>query len=104
RPGPAEAAVGAAAPGVGIELHGVSYAYELGRRVLDGIDLTIRPGRTVARSGATGAGKTTLLEIIAGLLAPTDGTVAVEPGGRSLVFQEPFLFAGAIRETVGLGA
>jgi ABC-type multidrug transport system fused ATPase/permease subunit len=104
-PGPGRAAaVGAAAPGVGIEVHGVSYAYEPGRRVLDGIDLTITPGRTVALVGATGAGKTTLLEVIAGLLAPTDGTVAVEPGGRSLVFQEPFLFAESIRENVDLGA
>ncbi len=90
--------------GVGLDLRGVSYAYEPGRRVLDGVDLTVGSGRAVALVGPTGSGKTTLLQVIAGLFAPTAGTVAVEPGGRSLVFQEPFLFAGSIRANVDLGA
>jgi ATP-binding cassette subfamily B protein len=90
--------------GIGLDLRGVSYAYEPGRQVLDSVDLTVRSGRTVAVVGATGAGKTTLLQVIAGLLTPTVGRVAVEPGGRSLVFQEPFLFAESIRANVDLGA
>jgi ATP-binding cassette subfamily B protein len=100
----ATAAIGTPNAGVGIELRGVSYAHERGRLVLEGVDLTVASGRTVAVVGATGSGKTTMLEVIAGLLTPATGTVAVEPGGRSLVFQEPFLFAGSIRDNVDLGA
>jgi ABC-type multidrug transport system fused ATPase/permease subunit len=97
-------AVGTAPAGVGVALRGVRYAYDEGRDVLSGVDLTVAPGRMVAVVGATGAGKTTLLQVIAGLLEPSAGTVAVEPGVRSLVFQEPFLFAGTIRENVALGS
>jgi ABC-type multidrug transport system fused ATPase/permease subunit len=97
-------AITAATPGGGIELRGVSYSYEPGRPVLDGVYLTIASGRTVAVVGATGAGKSTLLELMAGLMTPTHGTVAIEPGGHTLVFQEPFLFAESIRANVDLGA
>jgi ABC-type multidrug transport system fused ATPase/permease subunit len=96
--------VGTAPAGVGVALRGVRYAYEEGRDVLSGVDLTVGPGRTVAVVGATGAGKTTLLQVITGLLEPSAGAVVVEPGVRSLVFQEPFLFAGTIRDNVALGS
>jgi ABC-type multidrug transport system fused ATPase/permease subunit len=62
--------------------------------------LDIDAGRTVAVVGPTGAGKSTLLALMAGLLTPTTGTVLVQPGVRSLVFQEPFLFGGAVRANV----
>jgi ATP-binding cassette, subfamily F, member 3 len=42
--------------------------------VLDGVDLTVERGRTVAVLGPNGAGKTTLLRVLAGQLAPTAGT------------------------------
>ena len=103
-PSRAGAAITTAAPGVGIALRGVSYAYEPGRDVLDAVDVTIGSGRTVAVVGATGAGKSTLLELMAGLVTPTRGTVAVEPGTSTIVFQEPFLFAESIRANVDLGA
>jgi heme ABC exporter ATP-binding subunit CcmA len=45
--------------------------------VLDGLDLTIDHGQTVGIAGANGAGKTTLLRVIAGLLVPDEGRVAL---------------------------
>jgi ABC-type multidrug transport system fused ATPase/permease subunit len=106
-PAPASSteAVTEAGPGVGIDLQGVHFAFadEPMRDVLDGIDLTIGAGRTVALVGPTGAGKTTLLELLAGLLAPTSGAVHRQPGEAALVFQEPFLFTDSLRDNVLLG-
>ncbi|MEZ5248624.1 MAG: ATP-binding cassette domain-containing protein [Ilumatobacteraceae bacterium] len=54
--------------------------------------------------GATGSGKTTLLHAIAGLVPVTAGSIAVPTGVTGVVFQEPFLFAGSVRDNVALGA
>jgi ABC-type lipoprotein export system ATPase subunit len=44
---------------------------------LQGLDLTVRPGEMVAIAGRSGSGKTTLMNILAGLEAPTAGTIQV---------------------------
>lgn len=44
---------------------------------LDTVDLDVLPGESVAVMGASGSGKTTLLHILAGILAPTSGTVTL---------------------------
>ena len=49
-----------------------------GKKAVDGLDLTIRPGEFYALLGANGAGKTTTLRMIAGLLQPDQGEIFVE--------------------------
>jgi heme exporter protein A len=48
-----------------------------GRRVVDSVSFTLRTGDCLALFGPNGAGKTTLLRLVAGLLAPAQGTVHV---------------------------
>ncbi|WP_120493263.1 ABC-F family ATP-binding cassette domain-containing protein [Microbacterium phyllosphaerae] len=51
-----------------------------GHRILfEGLDLTVAPGDVIGAVGANGAGKSTLLRILAGVLAPADGTVSLAP-------------------------
>ena len=59
-----------------IEVAGLRIAYG-GRTVLDGIDLTVRPGELVALLGPNGAGKTTTVETIEGYRTADAGTVRV---------------------------
>jgi len=86
-----------------VELEDVHFTHDGEREVLTGVNAHILGGRTTAVVGATGAGKTTLLHIIAGLVPATGGSVTVPNGGVRLVFQEPFLMAGSVRENIALG-
>src|SRR5947209_9681703 len=57
------------------------------RRVLDDINLEVRPGEMIALIGPTGCGKSTVMRILAGLIQPTKGEVL--DGGKPLVGINP---------------
>lgn len=86
-----------------------------GRFVLDGVGFALERGEYGVVIGPAGSGKTTLLEVIAGLLAPSSGSVELNgadakrlpPEERSigLVYQHAFLFPHlSVRENVMYGA
>ena len=63
-----------------IQLRGINRRFREGEReqvVLDGVDLDIRRGETVALRGRSGSGKSTLLNLIGGIDAPDAGSVTV---------------------------
>jgi tungstate transport system ATP-binding protein len=69
-----------------------------GRRILDGINLTLDAGPRTVIMGANGAGKSVLLRVCHGLLQPTSGRVlwnaaylAPERRGQAMVFQRPVM-------------
>ncbi len=49
-----------------------------GKKAVDGLDLTVRPGEFYALLGANGAGKTTTLRMVAGLLQPDEGEIFID--------------------------
>jgi NitT/TauT family transport system ATP-binding protein len=75
---------------VGLRLDGVAMEFRSAtatRRVLQNVTLHVRPGEVVAIRGTNGSGKTTLLNLVAGLFAPTAGSVVVSkpPENRSFL-------------------
>ena len=96
-----------------IELRDVDFSYSgTEANALNGIDLTIEPGETVALVGQTGAGKSTLVKLVARFYDVTGGAVLVDgtdvrdydlPSYRhqlGVVPQESYLFAGTIRDSI----
>ena len=82
---------------------------------MEGVDLHVPPGQTLALVGATGAGKSTLAKLVARFYDPQKGRVLVDGhdlrGVRQqalrrqlgIVPQEGFLFSGSVRENVAFG-
>ena len=73
-----------------IELKDVSVAFQ-GHSVLEHCSLLVPDGGHTAVMGPSGSGKTTLLRLIAGQLAPDQGSVTVSHGRISYMYQEPRL-------------
>jgi energy-coupling factor transporter ATP-binding protein EcfA2 len=64
------------APAIAIEQ--LSFRYLKGRDIFRDLQLTLAPGRAYRLAGANGAGKTTLFKLLAGVLAPSSGTIALD--------------------------
>lgn len=71
-----------------LEVRDVSLAFD-GMPVLDRVSLTVPTGEVVAVLGPSGAGKSTLLRVVAGLLVPDAGSVAVD--GEDVTTMPPHL-------------
>ncbi|MFC8793828.1 ABC transporter ATP-binding protein [Streptomyces cinereoruber] len=104
----------------GVRFENVTFRYpdapQDAPQVLDGVDLHIRPGETLALVGGTGSGKTTLTALVPRLHETTSGRILLDGEDialmersrlRSLVsmaFEEPTLFSASVGENVLMGA
>ena len=105
-----------------LEFHNVSFGYSPEKPLIQGLNLSARPGSTIAIVGPTGAGKTTLVNLIMrfydidegsitlGTSADADAAVDVRRMTRTdlrsrtgMVLQDTWLFAGTIRENILYG-
>jgi ATP-binding cassette subfamily B protein len=98
-----------------IEFRNVSFAYEAGRTVLNGVNLKINAGQIIALVGRTGAGKTTMASLLLRFYDPTDGSVLLDGNDLrelktswlrqqvSVVLQDPILFSTSIAENIAYG-
>ena len=92
-----------------------SYPSRPGISALDGVDLTIAPGETVALVGPSGAGKTTIIQLIQRFYDPARGVVRLDGVALpemtrdtfrrhiALVPQDPVIFAASARENIRFG-
>ncbi len=98
-----------------IEIQNVSFEYEDGEEVLRGVNITIRPGETVALVGSSGGGKTTLARLLLRFYDVTSGRILLDGvdirdiqlnalrQSIGLVQQDVFLFSGTVRENIMYG-
>ncbi|MBR2338148.1 MAG: ABC transporter ATP-binding protein [Clostridia bacterium] len=100
-----------------IEFRNVSFHYDDDERpILNGLNLTIKAGETVALVGESGGGKSTLVNMMTGFYRPTDGEVLIDGKDMAavelksyrrhiaMVPQTSVLFAGSIRENITYGS
>ncbi|MCC6290760.1 ABC transporter ATP-binding protein [Candidatus Nomurabacteria bacterium] len=90
----------------------VSFGYDDGRPVIDGIDFSIRVGETVGLIGPSGAGKTSIADLLLRLFRPDRGAVLLDGVSSDLisleewrarigyVSQDVFLLNGTIEENI----
>jgi ABC-type multidrug transport system fused ATPase/permease subunit len=102
--------------GARLTVEHLAYSYVPGQRLLDDVEFTVEPGRTVAVVGATASGKSTLTSLVTRLVDPDRGRILVDgvdlrdlaPGElariSSVVAQTAFLFDDSVRGNVTLDA
>jgi len=95
-----------------VELRGVTLRYDGAAPALDGVDLDVEAGSTVALVGPSGSGKTSLVALIARLYDPSEGSVSVDGADvRSVdvgslrsevafVADDSFLFSASVAENI----
>jgi ATP-binding cassette subfamily B protein len=95
-----------------VRLAGVRFGHEDGHSVLDGLDLHVAPGESLALVGPTGSGKSTIAGLLARLYDPDDGAVLLDGHNVrdlrlsdvrhavALVFEETFLFTDTVKENI----
>ncbi|ERS41180.1 MULTISPECIES: ABC transporter ATP-binding protein [Corynebacterium] len=99
-----------------VDMRNISFRYGDSSWAVEGLNLAIKPGETVALVGASGAGKSTVAALLAGLRVPDEGTVLVDGvevallsdaeriQRLALVSQEVHVFSGSLREDLALAA
>src|SRR5438067_3688386 len=95
-----------------VRLEDVRFGHEGDPPILDGLDLEVAPGESLALVGATGSGKSTVAGLLARLYDPDGGRVLLDGHdvrelrladvrrAVALVFEETFLFTDSVRENI----
>ncbi len=97
-----------------VQLTNVAFSYTPEQRLIEDLDLTVRPGERVAIVGPTGCGKTTLINLLMRFYDVKDGSIAVDGSDirtvtrqslrhqYGMVLQDTWLKSGTVRENIRL--
>ncbi len=111
----AEDALVLTAPDGSVELDNVSFSYRPEQRLLENVNVSVRPGQRTAIVGPTGCGKTTLINLLMRFYEPCGGEIRVSGTdirrvtraslrrSYGMVLQEVWLKEGSIRENIAMG-
>lgn len=95
-----------------VKFENVVFGYKENELVLNGFDLEVNPGETIAIVGPTGAGKTTIINLLARFYEIQEGAISVDGHNiqditleslrkqMGIVLQDPYLFSGTIAENI----
>ena len=98
-----------------ISYQNVSFEYEEGRLILDGIDISIPAGQKIVILGGTGSGKSSFVNLLSRFYDPIKGEILIDSKNIKqyklkkmrrqigLVLQETFLFNATIKENIAFG-
>jgi ATP-binding cassette, subfamily B, bacterial len=98
-----------------IEFREVDFSYKADEPVLQGFNLKVKQGESIALVGDTGAGKSTIVSLLCRFYEPTSGEICFNnrdyrerslhwlQSSLGIVLQTPFLFGGTIRDNIRFG-
>ncbi|MCI5883083.1 MAG: ABC transporter ATP-binding protein [Clostridiales bacterium] len=98
-----------------VDLEDVYFAYEPGQKLIENLNLSVKPGQRIAIVGPTGCGKTTLINLLMRFYDVNSGRICVSKkdirditrkslrANYGIVLQETWLRQGTIRENICMG-
>ena len=98
-----------------VELNDVSFSYVPDRKLIEGLNLSVKPGQRIAIVGPTGCGKTTIINLLMRFYDVNSGSITVEGtdirnatrnslrSSYGMVHQETWLRSGTIRDNIVMG-
>lgn len=98
-----------------VSLEHVYFSYVPSQKLIEDLNLSVRPGQRIAIVGPTGCGKTTLINLLMRFYDPTSGSIRVDNqdireitrhslrSNYGMVLQDTWLKAGTIRENIVMG-
>lgn len=98
-----------------VELNDVSFSYVPDRKLIEGLNLSVKPGQRIAIVGPTGCGKTTIINLLMRFYDVNSGSITVEGtdirnatrnslrSSYGMVLQETWMRSGTIRDNIVMG-
>ncbi len=98
-----------------VDVSHVDFSYDPAKRLIEDMDIHVKPGQRIAIVGPTGCGKTTLINLLMRFYDPDEGAIFVDGcdirhmtrralrGNYGMVLQDTWLKEGTIRDNIRLG-
>lgn len=98
-----------------VHIQGLTFAYKKNQKLIEDLNVDVKPGEMIAIVGPTGCGKTTLINLLMRFYEPQSGSIEIDGlniqsmdreylrGLYGMVLQDSWLFSGTIKENIAYG-